>query len=418
MKVLYFIPKIKDRYLPALCKMLAGNMDGVDEIHAVTPRTEEGLHIDGIKIHYLSAYPVMIARNRSRFRKIVDKVNPDIIHIFGAWDITASFIEKWGEDYRIPVVFSPLKGFAPWNVRHHYWSRRLPALLLFQRRMIKRAHAIHVTSRQEMKFAMEMNWHPSFTDRETWNSRIAIIPNPMLTDETDTDKTARSMLRLYNKVLDSNPFLRMTEADRMNENTLLRAGLSQGNMLHDITKKARERLFAMDDKAWRRILLHSTDEGIADIIISGAIAMQLKKKSIVIENTERFENKQKDTGAANSSSALMKNGRMSRIKEKFKGYGTEAELCTMMINIVYGLRNGTLCRRHIADMYTHIRFKYYNESVLRLMLKQVRMYKTAARLMQIMSETIGLENGFMPLEPLDDKRTDNIRKTLFKYKIQ
>lgn len=419
MKVLYFIPKIKGNVSEQSAYMFIRNIMGIEERHVLTPRTENKLHIEGINVHNLSSYPFMIRRNHKRFKKIVNRVNPDLIHILGAWDITASYIGKWGMEYRIPIILSPLKGFAPWNIRNRYFTQKLPSLLFFQSELIKTAHAIHAISRQELNFIKEINWHPSLTAKNIWNERITVIPNPEFTNETDVSEMSQSMLKLYNKVLDSNPFMRMTTDDRKMENTLLRAGLSKDSLSSSVTNDDKERLKAMDDESWRRILLHATDQGISNIIINGALTMQLKRKSIVIENIERFGNGRKDNiSVIKGKAAFTGTSKMERIRAELKGYDTEAEICTMLVNFIHEMKHNRICRKHIADIYTAIRFRHYDEDVLRFMLKKMNIIKDTARLLQIINETIGLETGFMPLKPLNDRKTNSIRNTFFKSEIQ
>lgn len=147
--------------------------------------------------------------------------------------------------------------------------------------------------------------------------------------------------------------------------------------------------------------------------------MQLNRKSIVIDNTRRFENTRKrEKGTLKEMRTPVKRRALESLKDKFGARDNELGICRMILNIMYMLDNGTLCRVHLAELYTATRFDNYNESVVRLMLKRLNAMRPAARLMRIMGDTLGLEEGFMPVEPLNDKGTDNIRETLFKLKIQ
>lgn len=419
MKVLYFIPKAKSDVFSFFRKELIESVGDMAEVHVVTPRTDEGMYLSGIKIHHLSAYPLMIRRNRRRFDKIAGDVNPDIIHILGSWNLTASYVEKWARIYRIPVVMSPLKGFAPWNMHSSYCFRLFPQMLLFQKSMLTHVHAIHAVGNQEKRFIEVASWHPLLHRRTPWNSRIAVIENPEFTDETDTTAVASAMIRLYNKVADSNPFMRMTDGDRKREGALLRVGLSRDAISSVVPDEARSLLVSMNDESWRRIFLHSMDESISDIVMRGVLSMQLNRKSIVIENEGRFENtRKKELASLRGMPALVKGRMLKNLESKYGQHKAEVEICTMTVNIFHMLKDGTLCRRHLAELYEAIRFEYYDENVVRLMLKRLNKTKPAARLMRIMGETMGLEEGFMPLEPVDDRGTDKIRKTLFKLKIQ
>jgi hypothetical protein len=48
----------------------------------------------------------------------------------------------------------------------------------------------------------------------------------------------------------------------------------------------------------------------------------------------------------------------------------------------------------------------------------MKLKKPSARILQILSETIGLEEGFMPFEPINDKKTQLMKKTLNNINVQ
>ena len=260
--------------------------------------------------------------------------------------------------------------------------------------------------------------YPLMFPRRPWNTRIAVIEDPRLDGDISTADAASAMVALYNKVSDSNPFMRMTPEDRTAESALLRAGLAQDAISAAISPETRMLLMQMSDASWRRILLHAADEQIADEVTRGALVMQLKRKSIVIENTGRFEQvRRTDTRSLAGIPPLVKRRKAERLAGRC-GDEAAARICIMTVNVAQMMRRGTLCRRHLADLYTALRFGNCDENALRLMLRRLGAAKTAARLMQIMGETMGLEQGFMPLEPLDDRGTQHIRDILFNLKIQ
>ena len=84
----------------------------------------------------------------------------------------------------------------------------------------------------------------------------------------------------------------------------------------------------------------------------------------------------------------------------------------MLINIQHELKHKKLSRAHLTTFYRLLRFGEYDEDKLQRMLKQLKLQKFTARLMQILQETYYLEEGYMPIPPIDDKRTNNIRKSL------
>lgn len=49
------------------------------------------------------------------------------------------------------VVYTPHGMLEPWIMKRHYWTKKLPALLLFQKRGIQIANVIHATAESEKK---------------------------------------------------------------------------------------------------------------------------------------------------------------------------------------------------------------------------------------------------------------------------
>ena len=73
---------------------------------------------------------------------------------------------------------------------------------------------------------------------------------------------------------------------------------------------------------------------------------------------------------------------------------------------------------HLVELFKSIRYSDYDEDMVQRMFKQLGIRKFAARMLQVMKETYHLEEGFMPIFPINDHKTDEIRKQLFKLNIQ
>lgn len=65
-----------------------------------------------------------------------------------------------------------------------------------------------------------------------------------------------------------------------------------------------------------------------------------------------------------------------------------------------------------------LRFNDYDEGLVKDVFDRCGVSKFAARIMTIMNERYGLGEGFMPVEPLDDKGTETLRRKLFKSEVQ
>lgn len=75
----------------------------------------------------------------------------DLIHIHGLWLKMYHQAAQWAKANGIPVVWSTHGMTAPWSM-HHKWWKKLPAWLLYQKRDVKSAAAIHCTTPQEVEW--------------------------------------------------------------------------------------------------------------------------------------------------------------------------------------------------------------------------------------------------------------------------
>lgn len=73
-----------------------------------------------------------------------------------------------GENYsndrkEIKIVYSPHGMLEPWIMKRHYWTKKLPAILLFQKRGIKIADVIHSTADSEKDNLLKLGWNKNIT---------------------------------------------------------------------------------------------------------------------------------------------------------------------------------------------------------------------------------------------------------------
>ncbi|MBQ6652143.1 MAG: hypothetical protein IJM81_01935 [Prevotella sp.] len=71
-----------------------------------------------------------------------------------------------------------------------------------------------------------------------------------------------------------------------------------------------------------------------------------------------------------------------------------------------------LTRRFLSDLASYLVQTPYDEDKLQELLLALKVYPLMGRLLQLMSETARLTEGFMPIPPLDDKAANHIRQHL------
>lgn len=88
---------------------------------------------------------------RKNLTRQLHLVNPDIVHVHASWDFYSALVVMIARKLGFLVVVSPHGGLSPENMEVNFWKNRLPRLLAYQIRMIKRCHMVVVTSEEELK---------------------------------------------------------------------------------------------------------------------------------------------------------------------------------------------------------------------------------------------------------------------------
>ncbi|MBO5626334.1 MAG: glycosyltransferase [Prevotella sp.] len=342
---------------------------------------------------------------------------PDIVHIHVCWSWTAWRVMLWCRNHLKPVVISPGKQLMPWNVLRNYWLCKMPKLLIFQRWMIKNAHAIVAVTEQEQQHLLKIGIYPLLEYNDTWNDRVVLIPDARYTNKISEEDMNLLYLKLYQKVLDSHSFMVMSKDDKLAENTLLRLGLSQDPESQGISLEDAERVRSLSEDSWRKILLHADEEGVLQEIRQGASLLQIAPQTIA--GIDRFPARsKKNNHPLPEDKAQLKPFLLKEYSEEKHAGDADVRVCTVILNFIHEMQKGTLSRRHVADLYSTLRFTDYNERKVTDVLQLLKERKTLARILQILHESLGLEEGFMPMEAKNDRGTRKIKKLLYKANIQ
>lgn len=391
MKVLHYIPE----------RLLSSEEEG--GFHGSTDLTREYLSV--LTTGMGNRIESQVTTSLSQFKQQVKSTEPDIVHIHACWNLSAYRAQHWAMKQRLALVLSPHNGMQPWHVHHHLWLHKLPLLILYQRHAIKTADAIHVFSQSEYQRMKAMKW----------NSRLALVRNSTIDSRTPEWQMTSGLEAFYQKVIDSNSFRLMSEEEKTAENRMLHEALFQeqgvvGTEKHDEGK-------ALAVSSLRKIFIHANDEGILQEVEKGARLMQQETGVPDWEHLQRFPRRIKKSAEPLEQEKILPKSpltksTLSNLREDEKPSDTENRLTVMLINIQHELKHKKLSRGHLTTFYRLLRFGEYDEDKLQRMLKQLKLQKFTARLMQILQETYYLEEGYMPIPPIDDKRTNNIRKSL------
>ncbi len=415
MRVLHFVPSLKAVMDSAVMGYKAALFEAMARCADVMVLTMRGSGpVGNVKVLTCPSSVSLPWRMRRFFNGRLAEFRPDIVHIHACWSVAAycAFLECRRKG--IPVVVTLDRQLEDWHVRRRYWLCKLPALLLFQHRMLSRVGALHFVCGQEFSRFSSFGWHPSLKAGVSLNARTVVIEPFSLSAGESADDMCRRMLSFYRKVVDSDPFGRMDISQLKVEDTLLAIGM-WGVSTSSGSLGAPDAMKCLDAEAWRRICLHAYDEGILDYVAYGMKALGIGMPFADVGAVERFS----PVPAGNGGVGFAPGNRDSGgTKDGAAVPGLEDALCAEVSAFLAGIRRGVVRRADFVRLCQTLRSADYDEDAVCCRLGRLGLLSDAARLMQIMKERYGLTEGYMFTDPLDDRRTGVLRRKLFKSKIQ
>lgn len=152
MRIIHYIPGI-DRTeggTSTYMQVLAKELGKLAEVHILTHQGENPLQIENCKVHYIPKYSFILHKGWHRsVMRIIEQIKPDIVHVNCCWIPACAAIQCLAQKLGYKVVLTPHGMLEPWIIHRHYWSRKLPALLLYQKAAIAKAACLQATADSE-----------------------------------------------------------------------------------------------------------------------------------------------------------------------------------------------------------------------------------------------------------------------------
>lgn len=169
MKVIHFIPSV-DRTsggVGVYIQLLAKELGQLCELYIVTAATEHPLEIENARVITIPCDWRHYRAMKREWGRLLDDIRPDVIHVNCCWTPQCAWAQHWAQKAGYRVVLTPHGMLEPWIMKRHYWTRKLPALMLYQKAAIGNADCIHATAESEKENLMKLGY----------NDRIEIIAN-------------------------------------------------------------------------------------------------------------------------------------------------------------------------------------------------------------------------------------------------
>lgn len=396
MKILHYIDCFHPIRLPKeYFELLAREGGEETEIHLLMPKPDEEIKIEGVQVHYLSYFTWMKWRNKRRFIKVMNEVNPDIINIHSCWSQVMSGIVDWNEKYyKRPLILSTHKQLMPWHNINKI--KRFIQTQLYQQKIVRKADVILTDSRQETNIQA--------------NSHIFCIPNALLTKDFTGKEMQSEYTNLCISLSNSNPYLFMTEEERRKEAALLKEAVMQ--------KRGESQQFINEDamdKSYERIILHAQYEGTFKMLMP---FLPIGAKEYADNTPHYIYNTKKNVDSLYSLKALSKKSDLASFGKEEAATENELLVAKYLLNVKYEIVHNTVSQRHLIELYKALKTIDYDEDTLNALLIRLGTFQDTARMMQLLKDYYNLEEGFMPMEPIDDKITKKIKDKLLLWQIQ
>lgn len=302
---------------------------------------------------------------------------PDIVHVHGCWQHA---VVRQAEQLRrqgARIVLTPHDQLEPWVISERQLQEKMVKTILWQRRLTEHSYVLIAHGPMEAEALGRLKWNP----------RIETIANAVITNTITADEMARQTRAVYQKVMDSHTIDLMADDTHSMLVTLIKAGITGDSRWIDpqLLSQQEWQFNRLPEEEWRKLLLYADHENIRPTVDAGIATLRLMVPPI---NT----------------------------REITSYLPTDYQLPTVKANDVTGItietRRQPLSMLHIVELARALRRPDIEDDSLAEELNSRHLSRYFRRLLLLLQEETGLDEGFMPLQPIDDKQTREMRKLL------
>lgn len=177
MKILHYIPSIGEASggVGAYMQLIARDLGKLCELHIVTHKGENERKLENCVLHYIPYKWKPWDNCKKEFMSLLDEIKPDVFHTNSCWQPVSALTAMWANKAGYKVVYTPHGMLEPWGMKRNYWTKKLPAILMFQKKGIKVCDLIHATAESEKRNLLALGW----------NKNVHTIANCVQIDEIE-----------------------------------------------------------------------------------------------------------------------------------------------------------------------------------------------------------------------------------------
>ncbi len=154
-------------------QVLAHDLGKIVDLHIVSHHSSDELKIDNATIHYIDGRLSCLFKAKKQFCNLLNDIRPDVVHVNSCWGVLCSYTVFWAKSLGYRVVITPHGMLETWVIKKNYWKKKLPALLLYQKKSLRMADALIATAMSEKKNLLQLNY----------NRNVHVVPTGIIVDE-------------------------------------------------------------------------------------------------------------------------------------------------------------------------------------------------------------------------------------------
>ena len=345
----------------------------------VYPKTDEMVaqHVTLLMEGMQHSAELQAVSNLADFKTVCKSFEPDIVHCHGCWQYGIVNAGNFARKQGARIVLSPHGQLEPWVFEEKPLQEKFHKTALWQKPFVEKAYALIAFGKMEQQYLEELKWNP----------RIEVIHNAVITNSTTREKMCSQTFSVYQKVLDSNVLEQMDEATQQLMATIIKAGTLGDRRWVELT--------VPETVDWRRMLIYAEHQNIRNYVDYGINILGLSAVSLDTEHLPAYfpESYQRPKSIKN-------------LIDDYKGDETD-----YLLRMIRQIEKQPLLL-HLIELTRELYRDTVNDDLLQEVLEEKKLTKFASRLMQVLHEQTLLDEGYLPIEPLDDRGTHKIRESI------
>lgn len=324
---------------------------------------------------------VRFTDSNAAFRTIFQEQQPDIVHCHGCWHYSLARAAQTARRRGARVVLTLHGQLEPWVTSEKPIQDKFGKTLLWQKAYLEQAYAVITLGKLERSNFLELGW----------NRRVEEIHNAVTTNTITTAEMCSKTFAIYQKVIDSNTLEALDERNLEALSTIIKAGIT-GDKRWCSSLDALQYPQNLD---WRRLLVYAEHEHIRNYVDYGISILGLSTPAI---DTDRI--------GAYFPDNYIKPQSLKDVIGDYEGNETD-----YLLRMIRQLQKQPLLL-HMIELTRELMRDTVNDELLAEALDNKKLTNFTRSLIQVLSEQTGLDEGYMPLPPADNRLTGRIRKQL------